>query len=99
MQERTSMRCGRRSKARVGQEWRLILGARMATKRGDDRFSDGGDTGVITESKTERKTKRPPLYKVMLHNDDYTTREFVVDVLVQVFHHAQQTASQIMRAV
>ena len=39
-----------------------------------------GATGVITRTRTEteRKLKKPPLYKVLLHNDDYTTREFVV---------------------
>ena len=37
------------------------------------------DLGVITES--EKRLKVPPLYKVLLHNDDYTTMEFVVQVL------------------
>ena len=45
------------------------------------------------------KTKKPPLYKVLLHNDDYTTREFVVEILMHVFHHPEQTAIQIMLAV
>ena len=34
-----------------------------------DKFDDDGDTSVITDTKP--KTKRPPLYKVMLLNDDY----------------------------
>jgi ATP-dependent Clp protease adaptor protein ClpS len=58
-----------------------------------------GDSGVIVETRTERKTKKPPLYKVLLHNDDYTTREFVVEILRIVFHHSEQTALQIMMAV
>ena len=52
------------------------------------------DLGVVTERR--RKTKRPPLYKVLLHNDDYTTMEFVVQVLQEVFHKAQAEAVQIM---
>jgi ATP-dependent Clp protease adaptor protein ClpS len=51
------------------------------------------DTGVVTE--TERRVKVPPLYKVLLHNDDYTTMEFVVNVLESVFHKSNAEATQI----
>ncbi len=44
-----------------------------------DKFDDDGDTAVVT--KVKPKTKRPPLYKVMLLNDDFTPMEFVVMVL------------------
>ena len=50
--------------------------------------------GLVTE--TKKKVKRPPLYKVLLHNDDYTTKEFVVQVLQYVFHKEQTEAVQIM---
>ncbi|UYV37707.1 ATP-dependent Clp protease adapter ClpS [Rhodobacteraceae bacterium D3-12] len=58
---------------------------------------DGGDTSVVVE--TRPKTKRPPLYKVMLLNDDYTPMEFVVIVLERFFglNHAQ--AFEIMLTV
>ena len=49
---------------------------------------------VVTE--TEKKLKKPPLYKVLLHNDDYTTKEFVVQVLQYVFHKEHTEAVQIM---
>jgi ATP-dependent Clp protease adaptor protein ClpS len=49
---------------------------------------------VVTE--TEKKLKQPPLYKVLLHNDDYTTKEFVVQVLQFVFHKEPTEAVQIM---
>lgn len=45
----------------------------------------------------ERPTvERPRLYEVLLHNDDYTTQEFVVFVLMKFFHHDADTAQQIM---
>src|SRR5574337_506332 len=49
---------------------------------------------VVTE--TKKKLKRPPLYKVLLHNDDYTTKEFVVEVLQYVFYKEHTEAVQIM---
>jgi ATP-dependent Clp protease adaptor protein ClpS len=54
------------------------------------------DTDVVTESKTREQVKRPTLYKVLVHNDNYTTREFVVDVLRSVFHHSETDATRIM---
>lgn len=42
------------------------------------------------------KLKRPPLYRVLLLNDNYTTMEFVVLVLTTVFHHSEEKATEIM---
>lgn len=55
----------------------------------DKNDDSDADTGVLT--KTRSKTARPPLYKVMLLNDDYTPMEFVVHVLERFFglNHAQ----------
>jgi len=62
-----------------------------------ERSRPGGDTGVVVpKTKTERKTKRPPRYRVLFHNDDYTTQEFVTEVLVSVFNHDPETAHRIM---
>ena len=46
--------------------------------------------------KERPKAKRPPLYKVLLHNDDYTTKEFVVMVLQAIFHLGEVDANQVM---
>lgn len=54
------------------------------------------DENVVTETKQEKKLKKPTLYKVLLHNDNYTTREFVVAVLKEVFHKSEADAVQIM---
>ncbi|MFH1812031.1 MAG: ATP-dependent Clp protease adapter ClpS [Pseudomonadota bacterium] len=62
----------------------------------DDPDREGG-AGVVEE--TDKKLKKPQLYRVLLHNDDYTTMEFVVMVLMTVFHHQQTEAMRIMLQV
>jgi len=47
-------------------------------------------------SEIEEDIKEPPMYKVLLHNDDYTTMEFVVYILMRVFNKPTETAVQIM---
>jgi len=59
------------------------------------------DEGVVTKRLPKKKSKldKPKLFKVLLHNDDYTTREFVVDVLMGVFHKSEADAIDIMLKV
>lgn len=45
------------------------------------------------------KTRKPSLYRVLLHNDDFTTMEFVVEVLVRHFDHSPTGAAAIMLQV
>ena len=49
---------------------------------------------VVTDEKT--KVEERPLYKVLLHNDDYTSMEFVVLLLEKVFHKSTAEATRIM---
>jgi ATP-dependent Clp protease adaptor protein ClpS len=64
----------------------------MADKPGNE-----GETNVIT--KTKPKTQRPPMYKVLLLNDDYTPMEFVVHVLERFFGVSHAQAVEIMLTV
>ncbi|SMP26821.1 ATP-dependent Clp protease adaptor protein ClpS [Shimia sagamensis] len=66
----------------------------MNMSMGDD---DGGDLGIALETRT--RTKKPPLYKVMLLNDDYTPMEFVVLVLERFFSMTHAQAFEIMLTV
>ena len=61
---------------------------------GTDRRTDG----ELLE-RTRQKTKQPDLYKVLLLNDDYTTMEFVVEVLESIFNKQPAEAFRIMMAV
>lgn len=58
---------------------------------GAGRESEGS---VVAEKK--QQTKRPSMYKVLLHNDDYTTMDFVVMVLQSIFHKSVEEANRIM---
>jgi ATP-dependent Clp protease adaptor protein ClpS len=62
----------------------------MATNPGHER-----DHGVMVEP-SKPEVERPPLYSVLLLNDDYTPMEFVVEVLVRFFGLNIEKATQIM---
>jgi len=52
------------------------------------------DVKVVTRKK--QQTQRPKRYSVLLHNDDYTTMEFVVWILQSIFHHDEAGSTRIM---
>ena len=60
----------------------------------DDDLERSKQSGLALKERTT--TKKPPMYKVLLHNDDYTTMEFVVDVLRRVFRRNEAEATRIM---
>lgn len=65
----------------------------MTERRKDDEDADRG-AGVALETRT--RTKRPSMYKVLLLNDDYTPMEFVIGVLMTIFHKNAEEATRIM---
>ncbi|MBA3457684.1 MAG: ATP-dependent Clp protease adaptor ClpS [Deltaproteobacteria bacterium] len=76
------------------------MGVHMSWRLSDEKKPPAkGDrqTGLVLDERT--RTKKPPMYKVLLHNDDYTTREFVVWVLQSVFHKNETDATAIMSHV
>jgi ATP-dependent Clp protease adaptor protein ClpS len=54
---------------------------------------------TLAESRSDRKVARPRLWRVLLHNDDYTTQEFVVWVLESIFNLPHEEAFAIMMHV
>ena len=64
-----------------------------------DRPKIGHDEGGTAVAPDKPKTKKPPLYKVVMHNDDYTPMEFVVEMLMTYFTHDRDKAVQIMLTV
>ena len=51
---------------------------------------------IQEEIESEIALDEPPMYRVILHNDDYTTMEFVVHILTMIFHKSEQESEQIM---
>ena len=54
---------------------------------------------ILTESREELKLERPRMWRVLLHNDDYTTQDFVVWILETIFHKPRGEAFAIMMSV
>ena len=63
------------------------------TQRDPHQDQDGK---VLTRTKTKQRVKRPRMYRVLLHNDDFTPREFVVLVLRHVFAKAEAESTALM---
>lgn len=57
------------------------------------------ETKHVVGQKTRIQVKKPKQYKVVMHNDDYTTMEFVIDVLTQIFNKKETEAHKIMLEV
>jgi ATP-dependent Clp protease adaptor protein ClpS len=59
----------------------------------------GPRTREVTRTRPRTVAKRPPLFKVLLHNDHYTSMDFVVEVLRDIFNKGMVEAVQIMLSV
>jgi ATP-dependent Clp protease adaptor protein ClpS len=60
---------------------------------------DGVRESTLTETRGEQQVQQPRLWRVVLHNDDYTTQEFVVWVLETIFSKPHGEAMAIMMSV
>ena len=54
------------------------------------------DIRELTRESVSEETDHPSMYRVLLHNDDYTTMDFVVEILMNVFRKSQDEATRIM---
>jgi len=68
----------------------------MSSEKPDNLPSDNQDLAV---EESRPKLKRPPMYRVILVNDDYTPMEFVVGILESVFGMERTTATRVMLEV
>ena len=68
----------------------------MSEQGPDNNHVDGYDLAV---EEARPKVKKPPLYRVVLLNDDYTPMEFVVDILESIFGMERTRATQVMLEV
>lgn len=80
----------------MGKEENLLL---TLNSSGDEEHHDDYGDGSVALEQSKPALKRPPLYKVILLNDDYTPMEFVVDVLETFFYMGREKATQVMLAV
>ncbi len=69
---------------------------RMSSK--DDEHEDHKD-GNLATADTKPEIKKPPMYRVVLLNDDYTPMDFVIEVLMIFFNLHREKATQVMLAV
>ncbi|ROO28387.1 ATP-dependent Clp protease adapter ClpS [Salinisphaera japonica] len=69
------------------------------TDKPDTRQGDGQGDDDLAVAPAKPKTKKPPLYKVIMHNDDFTPMEFVVECLMTYFTRDREQAVQIMLTV
>ncbi|WP_372612367.1 ATP-dependent Clp protease adapter ClpS [Halomonas sp.] len=77
--------------------FRIIAGMIRPPGSGHQPGEEGGDDLLVQNADPELAT--PPLYKVVLHNDDFTPMEFVVEVLQSFFYLDSEPAVQVMLTV
>ncbi|WAE54916.1 ATP-dependent Clp protease adapter ClpS [Stutzerimonas frequens] len=65
----------------------------------DRPLGDEDDASGLAVQEAKPELKAPPMYKVVMFNDDYTPMDFVVEVLEGIFNHGREQATKIMLAV
>lgn len=73
-----------------------ILQSQLNSQSGDP---DSDGVGGLAVETTKPQLKKPPMYCVIMMNDDYTPMDFVVDVLLRFFNKTPEEATQIMLTV
>ncbi|MEE9385050.1 MAG: ATP-dependent Clp protease adapter ClpS [Nannocystaceae bacterium] len=63
------------------------------------QHQDDPSTGVALRTREEQRTRRPRMFRVLLHNDDYTPMEFVVRLLQTLFQRTESESTAIMLRV
>jgi ATP-dependent Clp protease adaptor protein ClpS len=81
----------------MGKHEKLLLKSTMQGEDDQPPSHEGDGDLAVAESKPA--LKRPPMYKVILLNDDYTPMEFVVEILESFFYMGREQATQVMLAV
>lgn len=71
----------------------------MSNQKPSNPRIDDGDGHDLAVKEARPKLKKPPLYRVLLLNDDFTPMEFVVEVLESIFGMQRNTATQVMLEV
>lgn len=77
----------------------LVLNMNKRTEQHRNSGQDGHQDGALALAKDKQKLAQPPMYKVVLLNDDYTPMDFVVDVLRSFFSMNPETATAVMLKV
>ena len=96
------MLCGKALAARINSHPTAPTGANFAKAMSGENDSDtpsGGEDYGLAVEEAKPKLKKPPLYRVVLLNDDYTPMEFVVEVLELVFAMDRPKATRVMLEV
>jgi ATP-dependent Clp protease adaptor protein ClpS len=76
----------------------MTLAITPLSSGGGQQGEDGGGIGTVIEQ-APAKVKPPPMFQVLLLNDDYTPMEFVVGVLQRFFGKSREQATQVMLKV
>ena len=79
--------------------WQLGLNLTGFIMTGSENNNDFFTTILDKKKEQKPEIKKPSMFKVLFHNDNYTTFEFVEDCLVKIFKHTKETAKNITKTI